>query len=105
NFNSSVGLIYDLKTSPKHSGVFVEYVFEINGKKLKAETSLNCPKLDCFDYLSYLLKGKYLAVIYEKSNPENSRMLLTEADYNKHNIELTPEENRIIKKVDSLLLK
>jgi hypothetical protein len=99
----ALGEVYDLETNSKSPDIFVKYYFQVGTKKYQSHSSIDCPKVDCLQFTYQLLNGKALYVIYERSNPKNSEMLFSIADYLHYKIKLEGEQKDIVLSLDSLI--
>jgi hypothetical protein len=100
---NTVGSIFDVETGSKSPDVFAKFSFQINGKEFESNSSIQCPKVECFQFLYKLLKGRSLVVIYEKDNPQNCEMLFRREEYEKYKLEITPDQLSLINSIDSIV--
>lgn len=87
------GILNKAIRDKKGTGVDVEYVFEIGGKQYSGMAAL--PNID--PSKGYLLEGKSFPVIYEKSDPKNSSMLVTKYEFQFYRVSFPDSLNWVMK--------
>jgi len=99
NSTSSSAHVLQVFTARGINGYSVRYVYQINGKEYFNSSLLAFNKING-TYLGCLLNNRNLPVVYERSNPQNSRMLFDSKDFGEFNIEVEDSLKRIVSYID-----
>ena len=98
------GEVQNVSYLSKSTDYFVAYFFRIKGKLYTAKSPIPYTKYSDVIFFDSLLKGKTIPVVYQTDNPDNSKMLFTQKDYNKYKVEVPQNIKPIIRSIDSLLI-
>lgn len=97
----SNGIVENFMRARGMSGVAVRYTFEVNGKNFEGSSRLLISDKRR-THLGCLLIGKQFPVVYQRTNPENSYMLLTTKNFVQFNVKIPSSVMKTIKYLDSL---
>lgn len=104
NFIIVEGNIIGLETTVQNPEVFVRFKFtEINNNHTGMSSVFESHKTHDYKFLDSLLKNQSLPVVYQKNNLGNNKMLFSKKECEKYKVQLSPQEERIINTIDSLV--
>ena len=104
NYQIATGRVYDVELTSKSPDIFVSFKYEVNGRIFDHNSSVPCSHSNCLPFLYSLLNNKTLPVVYQKNNPGNCLMIMSQKDAENFNISLTPDQNRLIMYIDSIVI-
>jgi len=104
NFIAIRGDVTGLETTVQNPEVFVRLKFnKINTNHNGMSSIFGSHKTHDFEFLDSLLKNQSLPIVYQKDNPSNKKMLFSKKDCKEYKVQLSPQEDRIINTIDSLV--
>lgn len=104
NYIVTRGNVISLETTVQNPEVFVRFNFALGNSNHKGMSSiLNSNKMNDFKFIDSILEDKSLPVVYQKGNPDNNKMLLSKKDCKKYKVQLSLQEDRLIRIIDSLV--
>jgi len=107
NFAVTDGYIYKFgraSSSGKlssHTGTYFKYRFKVNNDDYTGETSIPCSWNNSIKFPSWDL-GKKMQLVYDRKNPNNSKMLFCEKDYKEFDLSVPEEFQDELHYLDSL---
>ncbi|WP_205510097.1 hypothetical protein [Longitalea arenae] len=102
DFKRSTAEIIDIETF--HNGgknIFIKFKAKIDGKELTSKTSVDCAKSKKAVFKDYLI-GKKLDIVYERTDPDNCKMLLTRKSYQKYKLIPSNESAMVLDSIESI---
>jgi len=102
NFEVSTGEIIEMGLS-RNSGntIFFKFKFSLNNDLFYGNTGIGCDRLKKA-ILSDLLLGKKMQIIYDKTNVNNCKMLFKKSEYDKYQLDISPDYLPIINIIDNI---
>lgn len=97
---ATVVSVEGLNKSP--GSVFVKYFYYVNGVKFQNREAIPCVR-DKKNEVSDVIQGNPLVkVVYEKSNPENCRILLSRENYRFYQIAIPPNVEILLDSLEKI---
>lgn len=96
--------IINVERGYKNTAIFVKYVFFLDKtKKISGESPIYCYNDNCLNFLYNYLMNKSLTIVYQRTDPSNSKMLFRKLEYLNYGVEIPSAHDTIISTIDSLL--
>ena len=97
----SYGLIKDVEDFPRGSGIYIYYEFKVNDSTYKTRDQVFIES-DNINLVKTIVLEKYLPIVYDSTNIENSEMLFSKKEYESFGLIRHDSLDNIYLRLDSL---